>query len=144
MKRTWIALLVMSLLFSYAVPVFAGDASTKVADYAGAVNERFGTFNRDGYLRALLDNESYSSYLCYQKIETAPVGNKLAGAALWVLDEDLDTHHWIGHLATLMRMQEIGFGESAANMAEYDSLKSLEAYASDLIDIAGGLIPLSK
>ncbi|MBQ6797750.1 MAG: hypothetical protein IJP11_00770 [Oscillospiraceae bacterium] len=145
MKRTWIALLlVMSLLFSYAVPVFASDASTKVADYADAVNERFGTFNRDGYLRALLDNESYSSYLCYQKIETAPVGNKLAGAALWVLDEDLDTHHWIGHLATLMRMQEIGFGESAANMAEYDSLKSLEAYASDLIDIAGGLIPLSK
>jgi len=140
MKKLISLLLAVSLLFAFAVPVRAEAPSMNTDAYAEGVNERFGTFNREGHLRDLLDNGAYSAYLCYQKVENEGLLTSLTHTSMWVLDEDLDVHHWIGHLATLMTMQEKGFNSSADYMANYDTLKSFKEYAIDVVDVASGLI----
>ena len=112
--------------------------------YEQSVKAKYEAFYQEAYHGFLMSDGVFLGAQIVRDIKADEAGSALTDWAAHFIGEELDKEQWMLYLIAQMSMQESGFSASAQSLAEYDSLKSLEDYTTDVIGMITGSIDLQN
>ena len=112
--------------------------------YEESVKEKYEAFYKDAYHSFLMSDGIFLGAQIVRDIQTDGASGQLAEWAAERAGVRLSKEQWALYQAAQMAMQEEGFSGAARSLAEYDSLKGLKEYATDVVGMAATALDLQK